>query len=193
LLALLYKSVVYASFLKVTVKGAAEKLPFPALYVANHQSAADIMLLGSLQGTHPHFWFYWDQFSHTPIFNIFTTRLGLGITQDNPRHDARTVVRGITYLQESCNGILFPEGGRFTDGKIHEFQCGFALLARKAHVPVVPVYIHNINKAYPPRSILIYAYPVTLVIGAPLTLNEDETDAEFCQRVHTWFEKTAHV
>lgn len=190
LLAILFRGFIYASFISFKVIKQIADYPYPAIYIANHQSAADIAVLGYLQGTYPHFWFYWDKFSKTPIFSLFTTRLGLGITQDNPRHDARTLLRGIILMKEiHCNSIIFPEGGRFNDGIVHEFECGFALLARKAGVPVIPVYLHNIGKVYPPHSFIIYSYPITVYVGEPLVINSEESDKDFCARVHSWFDK----
>ncbi|MBY0109943.1 MAG: 1-acyl-sn-glycerol-3-phosphate acyltransferase [Candidatus Babeliaceae bacterium] len=191
LLALLFRGFIYASFIPVKITKKRDSYPYPALYVANHQSAADIALLGYVQGIHPHFWFYWDRFSKTPLFSIFTTRLGLGITQNNPGHDARTLLRGIGLMRDMrCNAIIFPEGGRFNDDKIHQFECGFALLARKAAVPVIPVYLHNSGNAYPPQSFLIHTgYPVTVYIGEPMNIAQDESDQDFCDRVHRWFDK----
>jgi len=190
LLALLFRGFMYASFIPVKIIKQAVTYPYPALYVANHQSAADIAILGYLQGVHPHFWFYWDHFSKTPIFSLFATRLGLGITQVDSRHDARTLLRGIVLMRDMrCNSVIFPEGGRFNDGTVHEFECGFALLARKANVPVIPVYIHNMGNAYPPHSFIIYSYPVTVYVGEPLEIGSEETDRDFCTRVDSWFDK----
>lgn len=190
LLAILFRGFIYASFIPVKIIKQADSYPYPAVYIANHQSAADIAILGYVQGTHPHFWFYWDHFSHTPIFSIFTTRLGLGITQDNPGRDARTLLRGIALMKDMrCNSIIFPEGSRFNDGKVHDFECGFAILARKASVPVIPVYIHNLGNAYPPHSFFIYTYPVTVHVGEPLLIGLEESDKDFCTRVYRQFDK----
>lgn len=188
LLAVIFRALIYATFLKFKVIYPQNKLPFPAVYVANHCSAADIVILGYLQGVKSHFWFYWDKFSHTPIFSILTTRLGLGIKQDDPRHDARTLIQGINLMKEQqCNAVIFPEGSRFNDGTVHQFLAGFVLLARKAQAPVIPVYIHNMGNAYPPHTILIYPFTVTVTVGEPLSIQPDESDTDFCNRVQSWF------
>lgn len=190
LLALLFRLLLYASLIPFKIIKATSVYPYPALYVANHQSAGDVLVLGYLQGTLPHFWFYWDHFSQTPILSPFITRLGLGITQTDVRHDARILVEGISLVRDlHCNAIIFPEGGRFNDGIIHPFACGFALLARKAAVPVIPVYIHNMGKAYPPGSFAIYRYPITVQVGAPMWVSAHESDQDFCTRVQQWFDK----
>lgn len=189
LLAFLFRSLIAASFIHITLIKEIEQVDFPALYIANHQSAADIIIMGYLQGVHPHFWFYWDRFSKTPILSCFTTRLGLSIKQNSSHHDARTLLRGIALMREySCNAVLFPEGGRFNDGVVHPFECGFVLLSRKAGVPIIPVYIKNLGKVYPPKSFLIYNYPVTVIVGASLSKTDDESDSDFCNRVHEWFD-----
>ncbi len=194
LLAVLYKGVAYLAPITFVVKKTSVPMPFPALYVANHQSAADIAALGFIQGTAPHFWFYWDRFASVPFFSFYIKRLGLGITQRNARQDATTVLRGISLLKSGeCNALIFPEGGRFIDGKVHDFQCGFALLARKASVPVVPVCIQGMGSAYPPGSFLIYPHHITITIGEPLTLVADESDETFCARVHQWFDNCTRV
>ena len=189
LLAILFRGFIYASFISFKIIKQTENIPFPAIYVANHQSAADIAVLGYLQGVQPHFWFYWDRFSHTPFFSLYTTRLGLGITQADARHDARTLLQGIMLMKsQQCNSIIFPEGGRFNDGKVHTFQCGFALLARKAGMPVVPVYIDGMGSAYPPHSFLLYPEKVTVTVGESFSISEGESDTDFCKRVHAWFD-----
>lgn len=83
--------------------------------------------------------------------------------------------------------MIFPEGGRYTDGKVHNFFYGFAVLAKKLHRPVVPVCMHNLGKVYPPYSFFVYNYPIKVIIGEPMHFKENETEEQFLQRVHAWF------
>jgi len=83
--------------------------------------------------------------------------------------------------------MIFPEGGRYTDGKIHDFYPGFGILARKMGRPVVPVYIRGAQKVYPPNVFLIHYYPIDVVVGKPFFIQEDETEQEFRDRVRAWF------
>ncbi len=189
LLAILFRGFIYASLISFKIIMPDGSLPFPAIYVANHQSAGDVAILGYLQRLHPHFWFYWDHFSYVPFLSWYFTRLGLGIRQYDARHDARMLLKAISLMKEQhCNAIIFPEGGRFNDGKIHLFQCGFVMLARKAGVPVIPVCIKGMGAAYPPQTFFFYSHKVTAIVGLPLIIKDEETDQDFCNRVVAWFD-----
>jgi 1-acyl-sn-glycerol-3-phosphate acyltransferase len=85
------------------------------------------------------------------------------------------------------NLMIFPEGSRYTDGKIHDFFGGFVMLAKKIGRPVVPVCICGVNKVYPPESLLVYWHPITVVVGTPFVIQPDESDEQFKRRVHSWF------
>jgi len=85
------------------------------------------------------------------------------------------------------NLMIFPEGARYTDGKIHEFFGGFVMLAKKTGRPIVPVCIRGVNKVYPPDSFLVYWHPITVIVGKPFVFQPDESDEHFKQRVYQWF------
>ena len=44
--------------------------------------------------------------------------------------------------------IVFPEGERSPDGKMHAFQSGIGLMAVKLGVPVVPICIEGLYEIY---------------------------------------------
>jgi len=43
---------------------------------------------------------------------------------------------------------MFPEGTRSKDGRVKDGKIGVGMLAHKAGVPIVPVYIENTRKAW---------------------------------------------
>ena len=83
--------------------------------------------------------------------------------------------------------ILFPEGARFSDGQIHQFLLGYALLAEKTARPVVPVYIEDTYKICPMGSFSVSYAPVRLIVGPQFLIGANESLAEFNDRVHAWF------
>jgi 1-acyl-sn-glycerol-3-phosphate acyltransferase len=83
--------------------------------------------------------------------------------------------------------MIFPEGGRYTDGTVHTFFKGFAIIAKRTNRPVVPVYLRNTGKACPPKSLWIHDIPVEVVVGPPFSYYENEDDDAFLNRVHEWF------
>ena len=70
--------------------------------------------------------------------------------------------------------IIFPEGTRSRDGKIHEFKGGAAKLAIDADVPLIPVRIEGAWNIFPPHRKLprIFgwkgSYPLYISFGEPI-------------------------
>lgn len=46
-------------------------------------------------------------------------------------------------LEEGKKVVIFPEGHRTEDGHLGPFKSGVAMLALRAHCPIIPVYIHG--------------------------------------------------
>ena len=110
------------------------------------------------------------------------------VDTSTPMKGMRSLLQAIAIAKEhNAHIIIFPEGGRFSDGTVHDFFGGFAILAKRIGRSVVPVYVHGINKVYPPGAFLVHWHQVTVVIGEPFTMQEDEHEDVFKQRVYQWF------
>ncbi len=183
-----YKSIVFASFNRIIINGA-ENLPREAaIFVANHQSAFDIPVLGMLCRGYPHVWLVLEYYVDTPIIGFFIRRMFVPVDRSDPGKAARSLIRVYRFISDNDRHLLiFPEGGRFTDGTVHPFFEGFAVLARKIGRSVIPVYFANNGKIYPPYSFYIYPYPIIIDIGKPFICGDEETAAEFTERVRAWF------
>jgi len=90
---------------------------------------------------------------------------------------------------------MFPEGTRSRDGRIQPFKPGFALLARKAAVPVVPVVIDGAFDAWPrtwpvPRPLV----PIYVVYGEPFYPDHyrDIAPEEFVRRLYERMVRLQH-
>lgn len=176
------------SLLPITFHGLSNLTDQPAIFVANHQSSFDVPLLGYVMRGHPHIWLSMAALRRSPLLRFLLPKISILVDMSTPSTGVRSLLQAIATLhQTKSHLIIFPEGGRFTDGKIHHFYGGFSLIARKTHRPVIPVYIHGLNKVYPPGSFIVYSYPVTVTIGPALTMHEGETDDMFKDRVHQWF------
>lgn len=183
-----YKAVIKATFLPFRVTGRSNLPNGPAMYVANHQSSLDIPVLGSLLNGYPHVWYVLDYYAKKPVLKFFVDRLGVSVDRENLTRAARALIKGIRLIENKNRSIIiFPEGGRFNDKKVHEFLQGFAIIAKKTGRPVIPVFMPNNGEIYPPGSFVLHYKPIVVIIGEPFNYREDDTDDTFTERVYTWF------
>jgi len=182
-----YWLVLKCSLLSITYHGM-ENIPDRAvIFAVNHQSSFDVPLAGLLSHG-PHIWLAKYELMESPILRwvlpLFTVLVDVS--------SAKRAMRSLRMLLMLVNGdrrnlIIFPEGGRYTDGAIHPFFGGFVILAKKTGMPVVPVYIANVGKVYPPDSFWVYNYPIKVIVGNPVIHAEGETDEQFKDKIYAWF------
>ena len=107
----------------------------PVLIVSNHQSFLDPPMLGISYEDGIYF------FARKTLFQgIFKWALPLcqaiPIDQENP--DAASLKHVIRLLKSGKRVLVFPEGSRTPDGKIHDGMGGIGLILSKTKVPVSP-------------------------------------------------------
>ena len=159
-----------------------------AIFVANHQSTMDIPLLGSLVNGFPHVWLAKAELMRTPILNVIMPRIAISVDMSSPQRAVRSLKEAVDAVKGKRRHVMiFPEGGRYTDGDVHKFYSGFVILAKQLDRPVVPVRIFGVDKVYPPGSFWIKSHPITIVVGEPMRIQEGEDDDTFKKRVHQWF------
>lgn len=85
--------------------------------------------------------------------------------------------------------VIFPEGGRSTDGWGQEFRGGAAYLSKRCVVPVVPIHLKGVRPIFPKGSGRIRPGDVEIRFGAPLSpleateTTKGEDSRRFAQRV----------
>jgi len=183
-----YRIILFCTLLPIKFIGKRNIPKEPAIIVANHQSSLDIPLVGSLLNTFPHVWLAKKELFSEPLYGWIISRISVPIDVETPQKAMRSLVRALTLVRDKkMHAIIFPEGGRYIDGKIHDFFSGFVILAKKTGRPVVPVCIFNACTAYPPGAFLARWCPIKVVVGKPMHLEENESDEAFKDRVHAWF------
>jgi len=76
--------------------------------------------------------------------------------------------------------VIFPEGGRTSDGKIQPFLPGAFFMAIKAQVDIVPIALVGTYELLPMDTYHIKSRPIEMRVGEPiatagLTLRDMET------------------
>ena len=163
------KSILWASGVKVEVKGV-ENLPQgPVIFMSNHQSAYDIFVLLA----HLPVQFRW--FAKKSLFQIPFMGWAMGLAgyipveRDQRSGTLRSFKEAFKRLQEGKSLLIFPEGTRSQDGTLKPFKKGGFLLALKTCLPIVPISIKGTYEIMPGRSLVPRrSSEVKLIIKPPV-------------------------
>lgn len=186
-----YRLLLRSALVPISYEGLSNIPDGPVIFAANHQSSLDIPLIGRLTKGVPHLWLATRELMKSPILRWILPRLAVIVDTRSPLRAMRCIIKIIKLVNGSRQHMMiFPEGGRFEDGKIHAFFGGFVILAKKTGRPVVPVCIIGANIVYPPTSFLVHWHPIRIVVGKPFIYSEHDTDEKFKKRVRDWFVET---
>jgi 1-acyl-sn-glycerol-3-phosphate acyltransferase len=176
-----------ALFAPTTVTGTERLADGPYVFAANHASHADTMIIvTTLPGRFRRRAVVAaaaDYFFPNRVTAVLTAVFVGAIPVERDRVSRRTLDLCHRLLGEGWSLVLYPEGGRSPDGEIQEFRPGAAWMARRAHVPVVPVRICGTHDVMPKGRTFPRRAPVLVIYGEPLLLREDESAKAFGQRI----------
>jgi 1-acyl-sn-glycerol-3-phosphate acyltransferase len=160
------------------------------IYVANHTSHADFVLLwGSLpmnlrEHTHPVA--AADYWTHGTLRRRLMEDVFQGVLIDREltgvnRNPLAPIFRA---LDSGKSLIFFPEGTRGTGEHVRSFRCGIYHVAR-AHpeVELIPVWIDNLDLVLPRGAFLPVPLHCSVTFGAPERLRLNEERTEFLARL----------
>ena len=164
------KLILASAGVKYSVKGLDQlDLNLNYIFVGNHESAFDIPLA-------------WAGIKHH-LVSISKIELKwipiFGWAMQAAKHifvDRSNRLKAIKSLQNAAESIkknprsvmLFPEGTRSKDGKIHQFKKGGLLLAIESQLPVVPMALCGTNDVLVAGTWKLRPIPIELHIGKPI-------------------------
>jgi len=168
----------------------------PFIFAANHTSNADTPLVLSAlppeQRSRTVVAAAMDNFFMKPYIAFHTVLFFNGIPIDRHRVNRRSAQQALELVEDHWNLLIYPEGGRSTDGDIQEFKGGAAYLADRSKAVVVPTYLHDAGylraQKYAKAPKFTQAPPhrrhhVIVAFGAPLHVIEDENLRRFSNRI----------
>lgn len=91
--------------------------------------------------------------------------------------------RASDLIKDGWGMVLYPEGGRSTDGWGQEFKAGAAYLAQRCDVPIVPLHIQGTNRILRKGASRPTPAKATVNFGAPLHIEPDESSRDFTARI----------
>jgi 1-acyl-sn-glycerol-3-phosphate acyltransferase len=161
----------------------------PAVFVANHVSALDAVVMAEALP---------PRYRHRSVVvaaadSIFKRKWEARLAQVTV--DAFPIPRGggarqhLDYLKEllqkNWSVIIFPEGRLTVTGAIGTFRKGAAILAMDARVPIVPAYVEGMYQVMPRFRRVPRPGRVTVTFAAPLAAEPGEDYDGFIARVES--------
>ena len=150
----------------------------PVLYIPNHRSYFDILLLYSrvpgLTG-----FVSKDSMKKFYLLRDWMKKLHcLFLNRENPREGLKTILQGIENINKGISMCIFPEGTRNkTDGEMLPFKEGSMKMAEKTGCLVIPVALSNTAEIFENHMPWIRPCKVVIEYGTPIdpkTLSRQE-------------------
>ena len=111
------------------------------VFVANHQGAYDIFLIYGYLG-HNFKWMMKKSLRKIPFVGKACAAAGhIFGDRNSPKSIMETLHKAEATLKVGMSLVVFPEGSRTPDGKLHRFKKGAYQLAIDLNLPVVPLTI----------------------------------------------------
>jgi 1-acyl-sn-glycerol-3-phosphate acyltransferase len=159
----------------------------PAIFIANHTTFLDILVVGML---HPKTVFLVsDWVYNSPIF-------GKGVRFSGFYPVSKGVEGSVEHLREKIEEgysiMVFPEGTRSTDNVVKRFHKGAFYLAEHFNLDILPIVIHGGSEALPKGDFLIRNYRLTVKILdriSPFNTSFGEGFGERTKKISAYFKK----
>lgn len=122
------------------------------VFVANHQGAYDIFAIYGFLN-HNFKWMMKIGLEKIPLVGYACRRAGqIFVDNSSPAAVRKTMADAERQLRQGMSVVVFPEGSRTLDGKMHRFKKGAYQLAIEFHLPVVPITIDGAYEVFPRRG-----------------------------------------
>ncbi|MCW5764412.1 MAG: 1-acyl-sn-glycerol-3-phosphate acyltransferase [Phycisphaeraceae bacterium] len=139
------------------------------LVVVNHQSHFDPVLAGmAMRRRHLNFLARSTLFKN-PLFGGLIARLN-AVPLKQGEGDRGAIRTSLEQLAEGRAMLVFPEGSRTGDGRMHQFKRGAWLLMSKAGCPILPVAVEGAYDTWKRGSPLprLFGRRIAVRIGPPI-------------------------
>ena len=109
---------------------------------------------------------------------------GLGaIPMERSKLNRRSADLAAELIDDGWSLIIFPEGGRSTDGWGREFKGGASYLAKRCSVPVIPVHIRGTRAVLAKSSSRFRPGSTEIRLGDALVARDHEDARKFAARI----------
>ena len=185
-----FRVILWIGGVKITVKGKENIPDEAALFVGNHRSYFDILVL-YVQCERLTGFVAKDAMKKIPSLRVWMRYLYcLFLDRKDPRAGMKTILQAIEYIKQGVSICIFPEGTR-NDGEelsMLPFKEGSFKIATKTGCPIVPVSINNSAEIFENHIPKMKKTHVIVEYGTPIYPKElDKEDQKFigakCQKI----------
>lgn len=142
----------------------------PCIFVANHQNALDIFVLGA-GVPYPFGFVAKAELEKTPLLGTALRHSpGVFVDKRDPRTAVKSVQEAGERIRAGTSVLVFPEGARSYSGGLLPFQRGAFVLAAEAGVPLVPVSILGAYRLLDERRFVFKPGRVQVVLHPPIPM-----------------------
>ncbi len=147
------------------------------IFIANHTSTIDIMLMAVLHRHHPVCFIGKAELAKIPIFGLLYKRIAILVDRKSAKSRADVYRRAAEKMRHGQNIVIFPEGGVHDDPNLllDEFRDGAFILATKHQFPIVVYTFVGLKEMFPfdngkghPGKVTVYLNKIM----EPTTLEE---------------------
>ena len=118
----------------------------PVLVIANHQSYLDPPLIGVASPRHLCYLARKTLFPHRGLGALIRSLNAVPIDQEGiAKEGLKTIIRE---LQAGKAVVVFPEGERSADGRLHELRPGIHLVIKRVKAPIIVVGLAGVHAAW---------------------------------------------
>lgn len=138
------------------------------VFAGNHTSQFDIY---AFQAAFPHDfrWIAKKELFDIPVFGRAMKCAGfIAMDRSGGREALKSLNLAAGQIAGGSSVLIFPEGTRSKDGKLHKFKAGAFLLAIKSGVPVVPLSFNGAFKILPSGKLFPKSGEIIIRIGKPM-------------------------
>jgi 1-acyl-sn-glycerol-3-phosphate acyltransferase len=161
------------------------------LVCANHQSFLDPVLVGIAMRRRLNFLARKTLFRFGPFAWLIDTLDAIPLEKDGMGIGG--VKESLRRLKREESVLIFPEGQRTPDGKLHPLQPGFLALARRGQATLLPVGIAGAFEAWPRWARWPRPGHIVVTVGEPMepsqvqALDDDQLIGELQRRMRGCF------
>ena len=152
----------------------------PVILACNHASYIDPPLVGAALNR-PINYLARENLFDTPIMGWVLHRVYV-VPVDREGGGAKGLKAILDRLLAGAAIILFPEGTRTGDGRLHSARSGIGLAVIKSEAPVVPVRVFGTFEAYGRHMRFPRPLPIRVKFGQPIDFSGLRAEAKACPK-----------